>query len=89
MKNPALVALLPLLASCGLGGIELTTDPWEPPPAAAQKSEIAPREACSHSVAERQPLYGDLHIHSSLSMDANALGTQTLPDDVYAYAITV
>ncbi len=86
MKTPALMLVLPLLASCGLGSLELSTEPWEPAPAAAPGQAVAPREDCAHSVAERQPLYGDLHIHSSLSMDANSLQTRTLPDDVYAYA---
>ncbi len=80
------VAIALLLAGCGLGSVELSTEPWHPEPRPATKQEPAPRKACTQSVAERQPLYGDLHIHTSLSMDANSLGTRTLPDDAYAYA---
>ncbi len=75
-----------ILTGCGLDRLELRSGPWEPPPAAAVKQTPAPREACNHFMAERRALFGDLHIHSSLSMDANSLGTRTLPDDAYAYA---
>ncbi|GAB5453599.1 MAG: DUF3604 domain-containing protein [Halioglobus sp.] len=73
------------LSGCGLK-LDLSTDPWAPLPRAAEKKTPSQREECSHFVAERQPLFGDLHIHTSLSMDARSLGSRTLPDDVYAFA---
>lgn len=75
-----------MLASCGKPKLDLSTDPWDPLPAAAKKQSITPRVACRQSVSERQALFGDLHIHTALSMDARALGTRTLPDDAYAFA---
>ncbi|MDB5968044.1 MAG: hypothetical protein JWQ90_494 [Hydrocarboniphaga sp.] len=38
------------------------------------------------SAAERQAYFGDLHLHTAMSMDAYASRTNTLPEDSYRYA---
>lgn len=74
-----------LAAGCQFD-IEPTSEPWDPPPAAARKQQLAPRAPCREHIPERQPLFGDLHIHTAVSMDANAMGTSTTPDDAYRFA---
>jgi len=73
-----------LLASCAPTG---TPDIAEPAPAAtAPTSYTEERGVCAHRNPLRQPLFGELHVHSTLSMDANIWGVRGTPDDVYRFA---
>ncbi|MEE2673404.1 MAG: DUF3604 domain-containing protein [Myxococcota bacterium] len=72
-----------LLSGCGF---EPTSAPWSPPPSAAPGRQLVARAACATRVPEKQPLFGDLHIHTTVSMDANSQGTPATPHDAYRYA---
>ena len=84
--------LVPAFAACGAGLATLACsfDPgledWPVPVEPAFEQKIASREACADRTSLRRPFYGDLHVHTGVSMDARSLGTTTTPDDAYRYA---
>jgi Protein of unknown function (DUF3604) len=50
----------------------------------AGRSEV--RMDCEHRDVERQPFFGDLHVHTAFSFDAWGQGTRGTPHDAYAFA---
>jgi hypothetical protein len=58
--------------------------------AAAQDDRPYPiseeREPCAAYEPEKRPLFGDTHVHTAFSFDANAQDTRTRPRDAYRFA---
>lgn len=46
----------------------------------------AQREPCALHDPLRRPWFGDLHVHTALSLDASTQGTRTRPREAYAFA---
>src|SRR5688572_30751578 len=83
------------VAALGLSGSACKKDPiegrTEARDAAVQASDAragdggTPRR-CTRNSPEREPYFGDLHVHTALSLDANLQGTRLRPVDAYRFA---
>lgn len=51
-----------------------------------QRSAVGPVDRCAAFDPLRQVYWGDTHIHTELSFDANMQGTRTSQEDAYAFA---
>lgn len=59
---------------------------WSPPGKPATRAEVRPREACADHDPTRRAFFGDLHVHTGLSMDARTRDLILTPSDAYRYA---
>jgi len=76
-----LIPIMLLLAAC-----EKLDDPTLHPAHDPETATLAPHRPFSELVPDRQLLWGDLHIHTTLSTDAYVMGVRTMPDDAYTFA---
>lgn len=83
LSLPLSLALSVVLVGCSLDpGLE----DWQPTTGPAEPATIAPRTPCAEHDPLRRPFFGDLHVHTGVSMDARIQGTSTTPDEAYRFA---
>lgn len=62
--------------------IEIAPQRVNPPPFIRTEE----REPCSDYTPQRRPFFGDLHVHTAWSFDANSQDTRNKPADAYRFA---
>ena len=86
MRKALLVVLTFAVAACDLSDLSLEHTTWDPPGGAASGGPPAPRSPCADFDPLKQALFGDLHVHTGLSMDARARDVTNGPADAYRFA---
>lgn len=87
-----LIGLVSFLAIAALAGLWFATlgrapeDPTLFPEYDASKAAPPPSKAATPRREERNVFFGDLHIHTRLSLDAYRFGVTAGPEDAYVYA---
>lgn len=80
LKTVLILGIATTLAACS----PPEEQPEAPAPEEAAMPEAAP--AVIESNPNRNPYFGDLHVHTTYSFDAFLFGTRATPDDAYAFA---
>ena len=70
-----------------LGGLGLLCAASVFAPSARSRDYSEEREPCTHYVETRQPHFGDTHVHTAYSFDANGQDTRNTPWDAYRFAM--
>ena len=80
LKTTLILGIATALAACS----PPEEQPEAPAPEEAAMPEAVP--AVIESNPNRNPYFGDLHVHTTYSFDAFLFGTRATPDDAYAFA---
>jgi hypothetical protein len=94
MLIPRILALTALLAASAVAQPEIPAASVTTAPEPAIESEPLPppftrteeREPCSNYTASRRPHFGDFHVHTAWSFDANSQDTRNTPANAYNFA---
>ena len=79
-------ALITGLAVSLLGCVETADNPVTAATAAAGSVLPGVTQTLNSNPSARQPLFGELHVHTQFSFDAFIFGTRSTPDTAYEYA---
>ncbi|GHD20358.1 hypothetical protein GCM10007052_29770 [Halioglobus japonicus] len=66
--------------------LQPTASEWQPSAAAAAAQQPQPRESCRNNNPLRQPFFGDVHVHTSVSFDARSRDMLGDVDSAYRFA---
>jgi hypothetical protein len=92
LRRCALVAMAMLVAACGSESTEQVAGPTPTPatktpgPRGAPWQRTEERADCGNFNITRNPYFGDLHVHTTNSIDAILFNTLNTPRDAYRFA---